>query len=252
MKWLRAGGERMEREPGKKKPAGETILAFAAFFLGVLCFLTALRALGRKEASSEEALMAFEKANFSRISCHIYKEGYLDDWFYLEEEKEELLEELYGQWESERGALALDLLVREEQAGECEIRRENYLRAELQVLPGTGVKEILEERDRFSAFMEAAGIEGPVYLELEGRFPGELSREEQRMLAEELLRKMGAKQVAGVDEESLYTIYAYVKDVGETKTLPEGEVNLNLAVSCDEIREETVFHLGCPILVSQW
>ena len=63
---------------------------------------------------------------------------------------------------------------------------------------------------------------------------------------------MGAKQVAGVDEEALYTVYAYAKGAGETKTLPEGEVNLNLAVSYDELEDETVFHLGCPILVSDW
>ncbi|MCI9068169.1 MAG: hypothetical protein HFI65_05785 [Lachnospiraceae bacterium] len=93
---------------------------------------------------------------------------------------------------------------------------------------------------------------GGDYLELEGRLPGELSREEQRVLAEALLERMGAKQVAGVDEEALYTVYAYAKGAGETKTLPEGEVNLNLAVSYDELEDETVFHLGCPILVSDW
>lgn len=90
------------------------------------------------------------------------------------------------------------------------------------------------------------------YVELEGRLPGELSREEQRALAEVLLEKMGARQVTGIDEEALYTIYAYVRGAGETKTLPEGEVNLNLAVTYDELRDETVFHLGCPILVSDW
>jgi hypothetical protein len=50
----------------------------------------------------------------------------------------------------------------------------------------------------------------------------------------------------------LYTVYAYAKGAGETKTLPEGEVNLNLAVSYDELQDETVFYLGCPILVSDW
>ena len=90
------------------------------------------------------------------------------------------------------------------------------------------------------------------YLELEGRIPGELSRKEQRILAEALLEKMGAKWVAGVDEEALYTVYAYAKGAGETKTLPEGEVNLNLAVSYDELQDETVFYLGCPMLVSDW
>ncbi|MCI9486606.1 MAG: hypothetical protein HFI64_06420 [Lachnospiraceae bacterium] len=91
-----------------------------------------------------------------------------------------------------------------------------------------------------------------VCLEMEGRLPGRLSREEQRGLAEALLERMGARRVAGVDEETLYTVYAYAKGAGATKTLPEGEVNLNLAVSYDELEDETVFHLGCPILVSDW
>ncbi|MCI8464790.1 MAG: hypothetical protein HFI63_02855 [Lachnospiraceae bacterium] len=247
MEWMKGKREREER-----KQIGERTLAFIAFFLGVLCFLMVLAVLGRREASSETVLTAFEAANFSKINCHIYREGYLDDWFYLEEEKEALLKELYGQWKPEHGTLSLDLLVREEQAGECEIRRENYLRADLEILQDISVKEALKEHSRFSEFTDRTGMGGTVYLELEGYIPGELSREEQRILAEALLEKMGAKQVNHVDEDTLYTIYAYAEGAGETKPLPEGEVNLNLAVSYDGVRDETVFHLGCPILASDW
>ena len=146
----------------------EKTLAATAVLLGVVCLLTVLAALGRKEASGEEVFQAFEAVNFSKINCHISRVGDGD------------------------------------------------------------------------------------YLEFEGRLPGELSREEQRFLAEALLERMGAKQVAGVDEDALYTVYAYAKGAGETKTLPEGKVNLNLAVTYDEGKDETVFYLGCPILVSDW
>ena len=240
-------GWKIEQKIGREKK-----LALLALLLGFFCFLTALATVGRLEGSSETALLAFERANFSEMNCHIYREGYLNSEFYLEEEKEAFLNEVSRQWDSEKGELSLALLVREEQPGECEIRQENYLRADVRLLQGASTKEALEERARLMALTDEAGIEGTVYLEFEGCFPGELSREEQRTIAESLMEKMGAEVVAGMDEEELYTLYAYVKGAGETKKLPEGAVNMNLAVSYDEIADKTVFHLGCPILSEDW
>ena len=51
-----------------------------------------------------------------------------------------------------------------------------------------------------------------------------------------------------MDEEDFYTVYAYAGGAGETRELPEGAVNLNLAVSYDEVLDRTVFHLGCPMI----
>ena len=132
--------ENLEKDKGDdsmERLKKEKTLAVTAFFLGVLCLLAVLAALGRKEASGEEVFQVFEAANFSRIECRISRVG------------------------------------------------------------------------------------GRDYLEFEGCFPGELSREEQKLLAEILLERMGAKQVAGVDEDTLYTVYAYAKGAGETRSLPE-------------------------------
>ena len=236
--------ERLGKKPGLRQ---KLLLAF--LLLVIMCFLAVLQAVGRMEEPGETVFTAFEKANFAELSCYIHREGYLDDAFYLQEEKDAFIENAYRSWED--GGLTLSFLTKEEPAGECEVRQKNYIRAELQIgyLTGqSGAERALEERQRLLAFTDRLGIGGTVYLELTGSFAGQLSGEEKHIAAESLLESMGAEQIASVDEEDLYTVYAYAGGAGETRELPEGAVNLNLAVSYDEVLDRTVFHLGCPMI----
>ena len=79
-----------------------------------------------------------------------------------------------------------------------------------------------------------------------------MSREEQRLITEALLDEMGASRTDTIDEEALYTVYAYAKGAGETENVAGRQVNVNLAVTYDEEEKQTVFHLGCPIISTDY
>ena len=113
--------ERLGKKPGLRQ---KLLLAF--LLLVIMCFLAVLQSVGRMEEPGETVFTAFEKANFAELSCYIHREGYLDDAFYLQEEKDAFIENAYRSWED--GGLTLSFLTKEEPAGECEVRQKNYIR----------------------------------------------------------------------------------------------------------------------------
>lgn len=245
-----------------------------SFFLGILLIFAAGALFWRhQEDTRETVLTAFEKANFEDSSCHIYREGYLDDAYYMIEEKKDFLESLFlelkkdetgnfreehlesgnsvvYEWMDESGdeQIRLTFLTKEETINSCEIREENYLRTEIYFLNGVSAGKALEEQNRLEEAAEECGLEEPVYMEMEGVYDSRLSRQEQRIVVEALLDEMRASKVDDVDEELLYTVYAYAKGGGREENIAGKQVNLNLAVSYDEIQNKTVFRLGCPLI----
>ncbi|MCD2492264.1 YwmB family TATA-box binding protein [Lacrimispora sp. NSJ-141] len=264
---------------GLRKAAGKWKLCL----LGMLLLAVAvLMFRGPDTDVRETVLTAFEKANFSDSSCHIYREGYLDDAYYLIEEKKTFLENLTdklntqgmdaeaGETESRRisqehlkdgnsitleqtagdgsSVLRLSFLTREEEISPYELRQENYLRADIYLQGQISAEKALKGQKRLDEATAGCGLEEQVYVEMEGSYEGRLSREEQGIIVESLLDEMNAEQVEEMNEEELYTVYAYAKGAGEAKSIAGRNVNLNLAVSYDEQENKTIFHLGCPII----
>ncbi len=250
---------------GKKK----LLAVFLAAAVSAAAALTVFAAGVRRRDGRETVVSVFENANFDQLSCRLSLESHLDSEYHMLTEKEEFLRKLYEGW-AEQGA-AGPVITREDSRKEsvmrlsCEetglefsyyteeeqedgaVSQENYLKAQV-FLEGEEAEKALELQDRLGEAAAGMGISGTVCLELTGSFSGLLTREEQEIVAEALLDRMGARRVAAVEEEQLYTIYAYGEGAGPVRQLPEGQVNLNLAVSWDEAAGETVFRLGCPII----
>ena len=242
------------------------------------------------EDAAETVLTAFAKANFADSSCHIYREGYLDDKYYMIEEKKDFLEELGAclqpgtddgtdgantmngqsvrisqeqlesgnrviyEWMAAGGEdrIKLTFLTKERESDLCQIALENYLRAEICLQGEVNTANILKGQENLKKATDNSGLSEQVYVELEGCYDGEMSREEQRLITEALLDEMGASRTDTIDEEALYTVYAYAKGAGETENVAGRQVNVNLAVTYDEEEKQTVFHLGCPIISTDY
>jgi len=87
----------------------------------------------------------------------------------------------------------------------------------------------------------------------EGVIKGELSEEEKEQLAENLFRTMGGGQVLtssmayGTD---YYVAYGYTSGLSETKTVNGRKINLTVAISYDETKDETNVTMGTPLINS--
>ncbi len=258
-----------------------TVGRWKAFALAVLAAGAAAMMLwGPRPEARETVLNAFAQANFAGGSCHIYREGYLDDNHYKAEEKAAFLkclgETIMGQEKAgdaeEKGGgcagaenavvyeqstedgtktLRLTFLTEETEEDGTESRN-NYLRAEIFLSREPDAGEALKEQERLREATGAAGLEDEVVIEISGYYEGKMSREEQRIAAETLFDRMKAVRRDEIDEEELYTVYGYSSDGGEARSVAGVPVNVNLAVTYDEKLDRTVFRLGCPMIGTEY
>ena len=122
------------------------------------------------------------------------------------------------------------------------------------ILQGYGLyMEVQEETKALEAFqrldvyaIEQIKEEGN--MTFVGRKAGKITMEDRKDLTDRLFHSLKAHIVEGVREEELYTIYACSPMFNKFVDYGENEINLNLAITYDEKRKESVVYLSIPYL----
>lgn len=83
---------------------------------------------------------------------------------------------------------------------------------------------------------------------LEGIIPGRLSLTEKAYAESRLFHSLNAQIVEAVREEELYTVYGFSPLFCESVCYGENEINLNVAFTYDEKKDETIVYLAVPFL----
>lgn len=83
---------------------------------------------------------------------------------------------------------------------------------------------------------------------LTGVYQGKLSRLYKDNITDTILKGLQAEVVAENRSDTIYTVYAYTQNIGNSLTTEGSQVNLNIAFSYDEKKEETTLYLASPII----
>lgn len=95
--------------------------------------------------------------------------------------------------------------------------------------------------------VDKLGMESEVTVNLKGAIPGELTEGVKNILTDSMLESIDAKIVAQSRSEDIYTVYAYDKDIDKYIRMGRDRVNVNLSISYDEAKDETLVYLSTPI-----
>ena len=109
-------------------------------------------------------------------------------------------------------------------------------------------EQFLLWQEKLGEVCRQEGFSGQSGFLLTERQKGQMGLEERNRLAEKLLSRMDVGDVFGSQTMELYTLYGYSPRISDSIFTQGQEINLNLAVSYDEIRDETVFYFGSPVL----
>lgn len=115
--------------------------------------------------------------------------------------------------------------------------------------------EILRFKDKVEGIykdLEIKESDVSTTLQLCGAFAGNLLLDTKNKLADDMIESLEGKVVFENREEELYTIYAYTGLLKEYITVEKTKINIQVAMSYDEINNCTKIYLATPIISGDW
>lgn len=106
---------------------------------------------------------------------------------------------------------------------------------------------------RLKKLMKALGIKDPyVAVHLKGEREGLLSPAEKEALAQGMMEAVAALKVEGIAQPTLLSISGYTPLIKESLKVERRKLNLNIAMTDNEILSKTVVWVGSPLLGGQY
>lgn len=142
-------------------------------------------------------------------------------------------------------------IVSLEQEEEAAVKMKHYIVVRL------NIKDSIQSIDKYRKLLEEAmqklGVDQKqVTLQYEGSFNGTLSREEKDRISELLVKELQGETAIRYEEEGIYTVYAYTGLINEYIVSAGSKVNIQIAITYDELTQKTVVYLATPILNQSW
>jgi hypothetical protein len=115
--------------------------------------------------------------------------------------------------------------------------------------------EILKFKDTVEGIYEKLEInesEVSTTLQLCGAFEGNLLLDTKNKMADNMIHSLDGKVVFENREEELYTVYAYTGLLKEYITVEKSKINIQVAMTYDEVNNCTKIYLATPVISGDW
>ena len=86
-----------------------------------------------------------------------------------------------------------------------------------------------------------------VTVDLSGKTAGRMSESSMKDFRDSIMREIGGVVRTEKMTEDLYTVYGYDKDIDTAISIGKEKVNINITMSYDENKDQTLIHLSTPI-----
>ena len=127
----------------------------------------------------------------------------------------------------------------------------NYIIIQLSILKG--IESIDQYKNILEDTLDAIGAENKqITLQYEGSREGCLTEDQKHELATLLVDELQGRIALEYDEGDLYTVYAYTGMLKEYVTAMENKINVQIAITYNELTNKTTIKLATPILNNNW
>jgi hypothetical protein len=139
----------------------------------------------------------------------------------------------------------------EEQENNAEIEMKHYIIVRLSIYEG------IQSIDRYKNIIEDTlaklGVDyKEVTMKFEGKYDGNLSLAEKNQIASNLVKELKGEIALEYDEGDLYTVYAYTGLLNEYIVSDGSKVNIQIAITYNELTNKSTVTLATPILNESW
>lgn len=164
--------------------------------------------------------------------------------------------------------LVLKLITVENEESENVISQKQYLSINLEINNSIDsafhyqknvasiIKNILEENESLENRNASDDDKsGNLSLSIKGKIYGLADIEQQKRIAKEMLKEFGAVEIFDnvvenkeSDRGDMYSLYGYTKEISDYVSIGNQKINVNIAFNYDENNNETIIHIGSPIV----
>lgn len=216
---------------------------------------------------------AFEKTNAKEMQSSIEVVAEYDSEFLSESDKKEIIQNLanaiglnidseiflnedgtrseYCFFKKAKQATSEIKVVSLEQEEEAAIKIKHYIIVRL------SISKSIQGIDKYKKIIEDSlallGVDNKqITMQFEGNYDGNLSLKEKNHIASLLVEDLHGEIALEYDEGDLYTVYAYTGLLNEYIVSMDSKVNIQIAITYNEITDKTKVTLATPILNQNW
>lgn len=117
---------------------------------------------------------------------------------------------------------------------------------------GSQAEQLEAKKQEIKAVFKDLGLKPQISVSLTGTISQKLEQKEQEQIAEKVFKEIGARKLEGISTPELVSITGYSPFIQEYLHVGNKRVNLNVALSFDEIKNQTVVHVGSPLLKGEY
>lgn len=107
-------------------------------------------------------------------------------------------------------------------------------------------------REKLDDIYVNMGFESDITLTLRGNVSGNLTLSEKDSITDSIIESIGGEVTAQKKEKDIYTVYAYSDKISDYVVNGDSKTNINVAISYDEIMDETNIYMATPIMVEDY
>jgi hypothetical protein len=142
-------------------------------------------------------------------------------------------------------------IVSVEQEVEEVTEMKHYIIVRLSILQG--IQSIDKYKDALEAALDELKVENSqITLKYEGNREGDLTNFQKKEIAELLVEELQGEIAIEYDEGDLYTVYAYTGMLNEYVTSLGNKINVQIAITYNELTNKTKITLATPVLNESW
>lgn len=134
----------------------------------------------------------------------------------------------------------------ENEAAEGVVYLEQYILMELSI--DNSIDSIIYYKEKIENEFEKLNIAADVKLNLKGCVQGPLSNVEKNEICENIIDELKGELVIGGENDDIYTVYAYSKNIKDYVINGSVKSNINIMITYDKEKDLSWISVGTPII----
>ena len=138
-----------------------------------------------------------------------------------------------------------------------EVNEDDVIKMKHYIIVRLSISEGIQSIDRYKiilekAFDELKAEDVQITLRYEGNKEGDMTTEQKHELAQLLIDELQGRIALEYDEGDIFTVYGYTGMLKEYVTTMDNKINIQIAISYNELTNKTRIELATPIIEEDW
>ncbi len=223
--------------------------------------------IDKRDEDEVDIVTAFSNDRFLSTDSNIEAVALYGNLYYSSEAKRDMLENIAGKLgigegyvfsSEEKNGVTTECLTKNSKHAITEIKfvtmktsrdasvERQYIMVDINIF--NSLDSAIVYRERVENIFKEMELEAEVTLTLKGNISGSLSVVEKNNIADDIIESIDAEIVTQRRDSEIFTVYAYSDGIDDYVVNGTSKTNVNVAITYDEVLNETNIYMATPII----